>query len=229
MTTHPLPPTPIPAAGPVVTSPINLTPSAGDELDPIWSSIVPETRTRSNDIHLPMSLAYAERLVEAHPDADALLVRVSILLHDAGWGRVDETRILAEGFTGDWRKAAIRYEHEKQGCEIAREVLPPLGYTGDFEEKVILGKIVKATFEREVAPGQTVRFEAHLERMDPSGANTTGTITVLDHKTGRHEHVAHVELIFSHIDQNMAGTAFPEENFVFTDNFRSLLRAAGMI
>jgi hypothetical protein len=136
VTTHPLPPTPIPAAGPVVTSPINLTPSAGDELDPIWSSIVPETRTRSNDIHLPMSLAYAERLVEAHPDADALLVRVSILLHDAGWGRVDETRILAEGFTGDWRKAAIRYEHEKQGCEIAREVLPPLGYTGVFVEEV---------------------------------------------------------------------------------------------
>lgn len=104
-----------------------------------------------------------------------------------------------------------------------------VGYTGDFEEKVILGKIVKATFEREVTPGQTVRFEAHLERMDPSGANTTGTITVLDHKTGRHEHVANVELIFSHIDQNMAGTEFPEENFVFTDNFRSLLRAAGMI
>lgn len=137
MTTHPLPPTPVRATGPVDTSPIALSPAAGVELDPIWASIVPETRTRGNDIHLPVSLAFAERLVVAHPEADALLVRVSILLHDAGWGRVDESRILSEGFAGDWRKAAIRFEHEKQGCEIAREVLPPLGYDEQFVEEVV--------------------------------------------------------------------------------------------
>lgn len=104
-----------------------------------------------------------------------------------------------------------------------------VGYTGDFNEKVILAKIVKATFDCEVTPGQTVRFDATLERLDPSGASTVGTITAIDHKAGKEHHVANVELMFSHIDQNMAGTEFPEENFVFTDNFRSLLRAAGMI
>ena len=104
-----------------------------------------------------------------------------------------------------------------------------VGYTGDFAEKVILAKIVKATFACEVTPGQTVRFDATLQRIDPSGASTTGTITAIDHKAGNEHHVANVELMFSHIDQNMAGTEFPEENFVFTDNFRSLLRAAGMI
>lgn len=136
MTTHPLPSTPITPTGPVDTCPIALSPAAGVELDPIWASIVPETRARGNDIHLPVSLAFAERLLEAHPEADALLVRVSIMLHDAGWGRVDESRILTEGFAGDWRKAAIRFEHEKQGCEIAREVLPPLGYEQAFVEEV---------------------------------------------------------------------------------------------
>ncbi len=30
--------------------------------------------------------------------------------------------------------------------------------------------------------------------------------------------------MFSHIDQNLAGKEFPEENFVFTDTFKSLLR-----
>ncbi|MGI5491176.1 HD domain-containing protein [Microtetraspora malaysiensis] len=134
--TTPLPATPVPANGPVDTSPIVLTPARGSDLDAIWSAVVPETRVRSNDIHLPVSLAYAERLCDAHPEADALLVRVAILLHDVGWGRVDESRIIAEGFTGDWRKAAIRYEHEKQGCEIAREVLPPLGYDDVFIEQV---------------------------------------------------------------------------------------------
>lgn len=127
---------PIAATGPVDCSPISLTPASGSDLDPIWRAVVPETRTRSNDVHLPISLAYAERLCDAHPGADRLLVRVSIQLHDIGWGRVDESRILSEGFTGDWRKAAIRFEHEKQGCIVAREVLPGLGYAEDFVDDV---------------------------------------------------------------------------------------------
>src|SRR3954469_17060228 len=100
-----LPPTPVATALPVDTSPISLTPAGGTDLDPIWAAVVPETRSRSNDIHLPMALAYAERLCAAYPAACRLVVRVAILLHDTGWGRVDEDRILAEGFTGNWRKA----------------------------------------------------------------------------------------------------------------------------
>jgi len=136
MTTHALPTRPIPTTRAVDTTSIDTTPARGDDLDPIWRSVIPETRARSNDVHLPISLAYAERLCDAHPEADSLLVRVSILLHDTGWGRVDESRILSEGFTGDWRKSAIRFEHEKQGCEIAREVLPPLGYDDGFVREV---------------------------------------------------------------------------------------------
>ena len=136
--TSPLPTTiPIGTDLPVDTSPISLTPASGEDLDPVWAAVVPETRTRGNAIHLPISLAYAERLCAVYPQADALLVRVSILLHDTGWGRVDESRILSEGFAGDWRKAQIRFEHEKQGCEIAREVLPPLGYAPHFIEEVV--------------------------------------------------------------------------------------------
>ena len=132
----PLPPLPITTDLPVDTSPITLTPASGDDLDPIWRSVEPESRTRDNDIHLPISLAYAERLCDAYPQADSLLVRVSVLLHDTGWGRVDESRIIEEGFSGDWKKAAIRFEHEKQGCIIAREVLPPLGYDEQFVDDV---------------------------------------------------------------------------------------------
>ncbi|MEV0693961.1 HD domain-containing protein [Streptomyces sp. NPDC050388] len=127
---------PIPAPGPVDTSPISLTPAPGDDLNPIWKAVVPETRTRGNDIHLPISLAYAERLCDSFPHADRLLVRVAIQLHDTGWGRVDEERILSEGFSGDWRRAEIRFEHERQGCAIAREVLPPLGYEDAFVQQV---------------------------------------------------------------------------------------------
>lgn len=120
---------------PVDTSPI-IAASETDDLDPVWRSIVSESRARSNDIHLPISFAYAERLCDAYPDADALVVRVAILLHDTGWARVDEDRILTEGFSGDWRKADVRFEHERHGCDIAREVLPPLGYDEDFVLRV---------------------------------------------------------------------------------------------
>ena len=168
--THPLPPTPLAPAGPVDTSPIALTPAGGEDLDPVWRSVVPETRARGNDIHLPISLAYAERLCRAHPEADSQLVRVAILLHDTGWGRVDESRIISEGFSGDWRKSAIRYEHEKQGCVIAREVLPRLGYEEVFVDEVCA-----------IIDGHDTRKEAHsledalvrdadrLWRFDPAG------------------------------------------------------------
>jgi hypothetical protein len=132
-----LPATPVVTVHPVDTSPISLTPATGTDLDPIWAAVVPETRARSNDIHLPISLAFAERLCDAYPQAHRLVVRVAIMLHDIGWGRVDEDRIRAEGFSGNWRKAAIRYEHEKQGCIVAREVLPPLGYAADFVDAVV--------------------------------------------------------------------------------------------
>ena len=97
------------------TSPIATTPAALEDLDALWRAVVHETRTRGNDIHLPISLAFAERLCRAYPDADAELVRVATLLHDTGWAHVDESRIISEGFTGDWRKADIRYEHEQAG------------------------------------------------------------------------------------------------------------------
>ena len=68
---------PVPAAGPVDTTAICNTPAAVQELDALWKAVVHETRTRGNDIHLPISLAYAERLCRAYPGADAELVRVA--------------------------------------------------------------------------------------------------------------------------------------------------------
>lgn len=126
---------PLPTAVAVDTSPIQGNPAITD-IDPVWRAIVTESRTRANDIHLPISVAYAERLCDAYPEADALLVRVTTLLHDTGWARVDETKIISEGFGGDWRKADIRFEHERHGCDIAREVLPGLGYDDAFIERV---------------------------------------------------------------------------------------------
>jgi len=93
-----------------------------------------------------------------------------------------------------------------------------VGEARNFEEKVILAKIKKADFFDYVRPGDTLRLEAKIETITTEAASTSGKITC-EEKT-----IAEIDLMFSHIDKNLAGKDFPEENFVFTDMFKSLLR-----
>ncbi|MHC4439830.1 MAG: 3-hydroxyacyl-ACP dehydratase FabZ family protein [Planctomycetota bacterium] len=96
-----------------------------------------------------------------------------------------------------------------------------VGEAKKFQEKVILAKIKKAVFFDYVKPGDTIKLEAKIESIAPEAAGTSGRITCSD------KLVAEIDLMFSHIDQNLAGKEFPEENFVFgsdTPVFQSLLR-----
>jgi 3-hydroxyacyl-[acyl-carrier-protein] dehydratase len=93
-----------------------------------------------------------------------------------------------------------------------------VGEARNFAEKVILAKIGRATFHRLVRPGDTLLFKARIDQLSEQGASTTGTV-----ETGG-ELVAEIELMFSHIDQNLAGLEFPEHNFVFTEQFTELLK-----
>ena len=93
-----------------------------------------------------------------------------------------------------------------------------VGEAKNFKEKVILAKIKKAVFFDYVRPGDTIRLDAQIESITPEAASTTGKITCGD------KLIAGIDLMFSHIDQNLAGKEFPKENFVFTGMFESLLR-----
>jgi len=96
-----------------------------------------------------------------------------------------------------------------------------VGESKNFKEKVILAKIQKAVFFDYVKPGDTIKLNAKIESIAPEAASTSGKITCDD------KLVAEIDLMFSHIDQNLAGKEFPEENFVFsagTTVFESLLR-----
>ena len=103
-----------------------------------------------------------------------------------------------------------------------------VGSVHGFREKVVLAKVASATFTDDVLPGHTVRYDATLERIDDAGASTRGTIERLDHRTGAWKEIGTVELMFSHLDNNLQGLEFPEENFVFSENFRTILRSAGL-
>jgi|ERR1044071_2572108 3-hydroxyacyl-[acyl-carrier-protein] dehydratase len=93
-----------------------------------------------------------------------------------------------------------------------------VGEASNFSEKVILAKIGRATFHRLTRPGDTLAFAAKIEQFSEQGASASGRVTCGD------QLVAEIELMFSHIDQNLAGLEFPEHNFVFTEQFTELLK-----
>ena len=96
-----------------------------------------------------------------------------------------------------------------------------VGEAKKFQEKVILAKVKKAVFFDYVRPGDTIKLDAKIESIASEAASTNGKITCEE------KLIAEIDLMFSHIDQNLAGKEFPEENFVFnadTSVFDSLLR-----
>jgi len=93
-----------------------------------------------------------------------------------------------------------------------------VGEARNFQEKVVLAKISKAVFFDYVVPGDTLRLEACMQSIAPEAATTSGRITRAD------QLIAEIDLMFSHVDQNLAGKKFPKDNFVFAGLFTSLLR-----
>ena len=105
------------------------------------------------------------------------------------------------------------------------------GHANAFKEKVILAKIGKAQFTGVCAvPGTTIRHTAEITSLDERGSSTQGTVELLDpaDPSAEPKLLATIEMMFSHIDKNMAGLEFPEENFVFTDQFMDLLARSGV-
>ncbi len=102
-----------------------------------------------------------------------------------------------------------------------------VGEAHDFDEKVILAKIRRAVFHDYAVPGDQLRYEATIDSADEpepvplAGCATTGLV----YKNDGTEPMAEIAIMFSHIDRNMSGLDFPEENFVFTPEFKSLIRA----
>jgi 3-hydroxyacyl-[acyl-carrier-protein] dehydratase len=94
-----------------------------------------------------------------------------------------------------------------------------VGEAKNFQEKVILAKIGKASFHRLVRPGEKLVFKAKIDQLSEQGAAVSGTVDCGS------DSVASIELMFSHIDKNYSGVQFPEHNFVFTEQFTELLKA----
>jgi len=93
-----------------------------------------------------------------------------------------------------------------------------VGGTRDFAENVILAKVQRAQFHGLARPGDQIFYDAYLERIDADGASTRGLVSC------NGQPLAEVDIIFSHVGPERAPMELPEGNFVFDEQFKTLVK-----
>jgi HD domain len=125
-------------------------PDPATRYDAVWQKAEPYMRARKNDVHVPLSYAWAQRLLEAHPKADRDVVSLAILLHDIGWYSIDMKDIIEKGFGPNMMQSDVRFLHETEGVRLSRPVLEETGWSED---------IIRAVAE--IIDGHDTRSKAH--------------------------------------------------------------------
>lgn len=92
-----------------------------------------------------------------------------------------------------------------------------VGEANSFKEKVVLAKVPKAVFRREMLAGETLVYDVEVLNLRPEGASVGARVTVNGEVT------AEAEIFFAHLDQNRGAALFGDKNFVFGGEFKSLL------
>ncbi|MHC4429119.1 MAG: hotdog family protein [Planctomycetota bacterium] len=99
-----------------------------------------------------------------------------------------------------------------------------VGSVRGFREKVLLAKITSVRLDHEIVPGETVRYEAELQRIDPAGAATNGIVRYRRSAENEWADVGAIDLMFSHAGQSLSASLdLPEHNFVFDRNLSLML------
>ena len=105
--------------------------------DAVWRGAETYMRARKNDVHIPLSFDWCQRLLAVHSEADADICLLAILLHDIGWYSIDQTDIIEQGFRSDnFLTSDVRYLHEREGVRLGTEVLEQTGWSKDVIDAV---------------------------------------------------------------------------------------------
>lgn len=99
--------------------------------DNVWRTAELYLRARKNDVHIPLSFDWAQRLLKEHPGADRDIVSLAILLHDIGWYSIDMGDIIEKGFGPNMMQSDVRFLHESEGVRLSRPVLEKCGWGED--------------------------------------------------------------------------------------------------
>jgi 3-hydroxyacyl-[acyl-carrier-protein] dehydratase len=94
-----------------------------------------------------------------------------------------------------------------------------VGQANAFAEKVVLAKIPRAYFHREVRAGEELIYDVEVIDLRDEGASVRGKVTSAG------ELVGEAEIMFIHLDKSRAGAVFGQDNFVFTGE---LMKVVGL-
>jgi 3-hydroxyacyl-[acyl-carrier-protein] dehydratase len=111
-----------------------------------------------------------------------------------------------------------------------------VGEANDFQEKVVLAKILSAQFRREAMAGETLVYDVEILNLRPEGASIQGKVyaglagTPLAELAGAGATpMAEAEIFFAHLDQSRSQQLFGDHNFVFSGELKHLLGLAKVL
>jgi len=111
-----------------------------------------------------------------------------------------------------------------------------VGEANDFQEKVVLAKIVSAKFEREALAGETLVYDVSVLNLRPEGASVQGKVYAGSAGTGLETFagpdaipMAVAEIFFAHLDKSRSQQLFGDHNFVFSGELKHLLKLTSVM
>jgi 3-hydroxyacyl-[acyl-carrier-protein] dehydratase len=108
-----------------------------------------------------------------------------------------------------------------------------VGEANDFQEKVVLAKIVFARFRREALAGEQLVYDVEMLHLRPEGASVGGKVYSVAPGTPIPEALqdpfAEAEIFFAHLDKARSQQVFGERNFVFGGELKHMLGLAKIV
>ena len=90
----------------------------------VWKSCKKYLRARKNDIHIPLSYHWCQKLLTKYKEADQDVCSLAIILHDIGWYCIDIEKIIKDGFRSkNYLQSKVRFMHEKEGVNLSKVIL----------------------------------------------------------------------------------------------------------
>ena len=108
-----------------------------------------------------------------------------------------------------------------------------VGEANNFQEKVVLAKIISAHFHREALAGDPLVYDVEIQHLRPEGAAIAGKIYSVAAGTAISDPLTNplgeAEIFFAHLDKSRSQQIFGDHNFVFSGELKHMLGLAKLV
>jgi 3-hydroxyacyl-[acyl-carrier-protein] dehydratase len=111
-----------------------------------------------------------------------------------------------------------------------------VGEANNFQEKVVLAKIISAKFAREALAGETLVYDVEILNLRPEGAAIRGRVfagasgmDVAALAGSGTMPIGEAEIFFAHLDKTRSQQIFGDHNFVFSGELKHVMGLAKLL